>query len=42
VTAEPQANKQLVWETRDGKQKKLTIENNPDKRNCSVYTGYKP
>ena len=37
-----QSNCNLVWETRDGETRKLTADNNPGKRQCPLYTGYKP
>ena len=37
-----QRNRQLVWETRNGETRKLTIENNAGRGNCPLYTGYKP
>jgi hypothetical protein len=37
-----QRNQQLVWETRDGEKRVLTVKNNPEGGNCTLYTGYKP
>ncbi len=37
-----QANRNLIWETRNGVKRALTIENNPGKRDFPLYTGYEP
>jgi len=35
-------NRQLVWATRNGETRKLTIGNSPGRGNRPLYTGYKP
>ncbi len=37
-----QSNKNLVWETRNGATRKLTVKENPGNKNFGLYTGYDP